>query len=216
MVIFVGVALLVARDPTPEPTTTTAVPTTTAAPATVQPAAVTVPPSPSVAALLAQLVVAPEGRRDGYDRSLFGGWIDADRNGCNTRCEVLAAQRLPSLPGLAGGGWVSTYDGYSTDNPRELEIDHVVALAEAWDSGASTWGPERRRAFANDLNGELRAVTAATNRAKSDKDPAEWQPSNRDAWCAYATDWVRVKVAWGLSADVAEVSAVTNMVRGCP
>lgn len=165
---------------------------------------------------LASLVIAPEGSRDGYDRSRFRHWIDSDADGCDTRCEVLVRQRTTALPGLAGGGWLSTYDGYSTDDPSELDVDHVVALAEAWDSGAAAWNAARREAFANDLgSGQLIAVTAATNRSKSDRDPAEWQPPNRNAWCEWGAAWIGVKAKWELTADQAEVSALNNIMRGC-
>jgi hypothetical protein len=92
-----------------------------------------------------------------------------------------------------------------------------VALHEAWQSGAATWEPQRRRAFANDLGhpGALVAVTAAMNRIKSDRDPASWQPPNRASWCLYAADWITVKVRWGLTADEAEVTALRNMLAGC-
>ncbi|MBK5222500.1 MAG: HNH endonuclease [Acidimicrobiia bacterium] len=180
------------------------------------------PPAPPAADvvpldLLGQLIVAPEAESATYDRDRFSHWIDADGNGCHTRCEVLAEERLDSLPGLAGGGWLSTYDGYSTDDASELEVDHVVALSEAWRSGAWSWSDARRRDFANDLDhpGALTAVTAATNRSKSDRDPSSWQPPNREAWCGYASDWVSTKVRWGLSADDAEVRALTNMLNGC-
>lgn len=163
------------------------------------------------------LVVAPEGPRDGYDRSLFEHWVDADGDGCDTRCEVLAAERRADLAGLPAGGWLSIYDGYWTDDPSELDVDHVVALAEAWESGASGWDAATRRAFANDLDhpGALVAVTAATNRSKSDRDPASWQPPNRDAWCEFAASWVWTKVRWRLTADLAEVQALRNMLAGC-
>jgi hypothetical protein len=166
---------------------------------------------------VSQLVVAPEGSGDGYSRDLFEHWVDEDGDGCATRCEVLFAERWPVLPGLPGGGWLSAYDGYSTDDPSELDIDHVVALAEAWRSGASAWDEDRRRAFANDLvePGALIAVTAATNRSKSDRDPARWQPPRREFWCSYVGDWARVKLRWGLTADPAEVAALTNMANGC-
>jgi len=166
---------------------------------------------------LDSLTVAPEGPHDGYDRDRFRHWIDADRNGCDTRCEVLARQRIAELPGLPDGGWLSIYDGYSTDDPSEFDVDHVVALSEAWDSGASAWDDARREAFANDLDsGQLLAVTAATNRSKSDRDPADWQPPNRSAWCRWGTAWVGVKAKWGLTADRAEVDALRNILRGCP
>ena len=173
-------------------------------------------PTPTPSAV-ADLIVAPEGRRAGYDRSLFDEGVDADGDGCHTRCEVLERQRRADLPGLAGGGWLSSYDGYTTDDAGELEVDHVVALAEAWDSGASTWTAELRAAFANDLDTpELLAVTAATNRSKGDRDPAEWQPPSRASWCDFGAAWVAVKVHWGLTADRAEVDALTNLLRDCP
>lgn len=182
-----------------------------------QPTAEPPPATPGWQADLASLVVAPEGPREGYDRELFKHWIDADGDGCNTRCEVLERQRSASLPGLGAGGWLSIYDGYSTDDPSELDIDHVVALGEAWDSGASVWDATRREAFANDLDSpQLIAVTAATNRSKSDRDPASWQPPNRSAWCEWGAAWIGVKAKWGLSADRAEVDALTNIMRGCP
>lgn len=198
----------------------TAPPATTQAPPVPPPTEPPAPP-PSYGAAwevaLASIVVAPEGSRSGYDRDLFEHWTDDDGDGCDTRCEVLRREQRSDLPGLASGWW-SAYDGYTTDDPGELDVDHVVALAEAWDSGAAGWDPARRRAFANDLDtpGALLSVTAATNRSKSDRDPAEWQPPNRDAWCAFGTGWVRTKAAWGLTADPAEVAALRNMLRGCP
>ncbi len=212
----------------PEPTTSTTSTTTTAAPTTAPPpttapttAPMTAPPTPAPpagpAALVSQLTVAPEANSDSYDRDLFDHWIDADSNGCNTRCEVLAAERHASLPGLAGGGWLSAYDGYSTNDASEFDIDHMVPLAEAWRSGASQWSAERRRDYANDLGSpaSLIAVTAATNRSKGDRDPAIWQPPNQAAWCSYVSDWASTKLRWGLTADQAEVNALTNMARGC-
>lgn len=161
---------------------------------------------------IASLVVAVPNDGAGYTRSRFGGFVDADRNGCDTPCEVLARQRRGDLPGLAGGGWWSAYDAYSTDDSTELEVDHVVALKEAWVSGADRWDGATRRAFYNDLTSpELLAVTAPMNRSKGDRDPAIWQPPNRDAWCEYVRSWVAVKVKWRLTADEAEIRALSNM-----
>ena len=173
--------------------------------------------------LLADVEVRPESAQSGYDRSLFGSWIDADGDGCDTRSEVLRAESAtpaqvdPYGCHVLTGDWLSVYDGYRTDDPTELEIDHLVALAEAWRSGADAWSHERRVAFANDLGhpGALVAVTAAMNRSKSDRDPASWQPPNRSAWCAYASDWVTVKQRWHLAMDAAELRAVRNMLAGC-
>ena len=172
---------------------------------------------------LAQLRVAPEGPRAGYRRELFPHWIDADRDGCNTREEVLVAQSAtpaqvdPYGCRVVAGDWTSRYDDVRTTDPADLEVDHVVALAEAWDSGASAWTTARRRAFANDLDHpELLAVSAASNQAKSDSDPAQWTPPRREAWCRFADDWVTVKVAWDLSADQAEVDSLRDMLAACP
>lgn len=175
------------------------------------------PPASSASALIDQLSVAPEGSGAAYDRDLFDHWIDEDGDGCHTRCEVLEAERRTDLPGLPGGGWLSIYDGYSTDDSSELDVDHVVALGEAWRSGADTWDAARRRAFANDLDepDALIEVTASTNRSKSDRDPASWQPPNRDAWCQFGLGWARVKIKWNLTADEAEVRALRNIVAGC-
>lgn len=177
----------------------------------------------AIDALLARVEVRPEGSSRAYDRNLFGGWTDDDGDGCDTRAEVLQAESAipvqlgPSGCHVVAGQWLSIYDGYSTPDPSELEIDHVVALAEAWRSGASEWSPERRMAFANDLGhpDALVAVTAAMNRSKSDRDPASWQPPNRAAWCMYASDWVTVKAWWHLSVDEAEATALRNMLAGC-
>lgn len=178
---------------------------------------------PAVVGTVEDLLIAPESPDTGYDRALFDHWIDEDGDGCNTREEVLIAESTspaqvdPFGCRVLAGDWVSTYDGYTTDDPAELEVDHVVALAEAWRSGASRWSDERRRAFANDLTeaGALQAVTAAMNRSKADKDPAEWQPPNRAAWCDFARAWVRVKLRWALSADPAEQRALLNMLSAC-
>ena len=177
----------------------------------------------SIDTLLATLSVAPAGPETGYERSLFDHWIDADGNGCDTRGEVLRAESItPAQIDPVGcfvltGDWLSIYDNYTTDDPSELDVDHMVPLFEAWQSGASTWSAERRRAFANDLDhpGTLVAVTQATNRSKGADDPAQWQPPNRNAWCMYAADWITVKARWQLTADAAEISALRNMLRGC-
>ena len=168
-------------------------------------------------AALAQLRVAEPSSRDGYDRDRFGGWIDADADRCDTRCEVLLREFRRDLDDLPVGGWLSVYDGVRTAESSELDVDHTVALAEAWISGADRWDDARRREFANDLSpGALRAVTASVNRSKSDRDPAEWQPPDRSSWCTFATDWVSTKLRWDLSADPREFTTLTTMLESCP
>jgi hypothetical protein len=199
-----------------DPITTTSAATTATAAPVIDETTLTTSAARPIDVLLAELVVEPEHSGADYDRDLFEHWIDADHNGCNTRCEVLNAERRTDVPGLASG-WYSLYDGYTTDDPGELDIDHVVALGEAWRSGADAWDAARRRAYANDLDepDALIAVTAATNRSKGDRDPARWQPPNRDGWCQWGTAWLKVKVKWHLSADQAEADALGNVLRAC-
>lgn len=182
-------------------------PSPTSAPAATNPAA------GAVAALNA-LPVTAEPRRSGYDRDLFDHWVDANDNGCDTRCEVLARDLDPTLG--SSGGWRSAYDGVTRLNPSEIQIDHVVALAEAWDSGAASWPEDRRRAFANDLTERraLIAVTGESNQAKSDLDPADWLPRNEDR-CRYADAWVAVKTRWALSIDRDEKAALASILNSC-
>jgi hypothetical protein len=97
-----------------------------------------------------------------------------------------------------------------------LQIDHVVPLANAWRSGASTWTTEQRQDFANDLTRpQLLAVTGSVNESKGDQDPAQWKPPSRDFWCMYAQDWVQVKFHYRLTITAAEKGALTDMLATC-
>jgi hypothetical protein len=158
----------------------------------------------------------------GYDRALFRHWIDADGDGCDTRHEVLIAETRSALTvgpscSFTGGSWFSAYDAATTTNSSTFDIDHVVALKEAWDSGAHAWSAARRERFANDLGDprSLRAVSASSNRSKSDRDPAEWLPPRESFRCRYLTEWVVVKVRWKLSVDAAERAAIRLPLREC-
>lgn len=170
--------------------------------------AVAGPERAALHAAIAALPQAPPGAAEPYERTQFPHWLEITA-GCDTRCVVLDRQRSP-------GGWLSAYDGYVATSAREMEIDHVVPLAEAWVSGASTWTLARRQAFANDLaSGELLAVSSWSNRDKSAHDPVVWRPPDPGWWCAYADAWVAVKLRWGLTADAAEVDALHDMAQRC-
>jgi hypothetical protein len=172
--------------------------------------------------LLAGLTTAVE-QPTGYDRTLFVHWIDADGDGCDTRQEVLIAESLTPVKvgagcALSGGSWSSAYDGVTTTDPSTFDIDHVVALKEAWDSGAYGWTADRRKAYANDLGDArtLRAVSSSSNLSKSDSDPAQWLPPVVAFRCTYGTDWVAIKVRWRLSVDSTERSALQSLLGPCP
>ena len=171
---------------------------------------------------VAQLAVAGE-HRDGFSRAKFRHWVDADADGCSTRAEVLLAEAVtpPQVMGrcvLTGGSWHSFYDDAHVDVSAALDIDHMVPLAEAWDSGAHAWPPHRREAFANDLDepAALWAVTARSNRSKADRDPSEWIPPHQPAVCGYLTAWVTIKTRWALSADPAEHATLDARTAHCP
>lgn len=158
--------------------------------------------------LFSQLTVATPSTL-AYDRANFTHWIDADRDGCDTRAEVLIYESVvPATVGpgctVTAGQWNSWYDGASWTNPSDVDIDHFVPLAEAWKSGAWAWTSEQRQAFANDLNDirSLEAVTDSVNQSKGSKDFYEWGPALDQ--CRYAQQWVAVKYRWNLTIDSAE------------
>ncbi len=168
--------------------------------------------------LLTSLPVAPE-HAGGYNRSLFKHWIR--QNGCTTRQDVLIRDAIGGrLNGctMVDARWYSAYDGVTTTNARTFDIDHEVPLKEAWDSGAWRWTPDRRTAYANDLGyvNSLIAVSASSNRSKSDQDPAEWMPPNTADTCRYVKAWIGVKYRWRLAVDSVEKSSLLQLLRGCP
>ena len=173
-----------------------------------RPGAGAAPASAEVLAAIDALVVAEPAADGPYDRAEFPHWIEISPD-CDTRCAVLDRQR-------SAGGWWSAYDGYVAGSPAELEIDHVVPLAEAWQSGASTWTRQRRQAFANDLaSAELLAVSSWSNQDKGAADPALWRPPDPSWWCSYAEAWASVKARWALTADTDEIRALRDMAQRC-
>jgi len=158
--------------------------------------------------------------RTGYSRDLFPHWIDADGDGCDTRREVLIAEAddpvtVGSGCSLSGGRWFSYYDRVSWTDTSRIDIDHMVPLAEAWDSGARLWTTAVRQAYANDL-GDYRAlvgVTDSVNQAKADQDIAEWLPTYDK--CRYLREFVAVKHRWRLTVDSAEKTAMKSLAASC-
>lgn len=158
--------------------------------------------------------------KSGYKRSLFTHWSDLDGNGCDTREEVLKRDSItmpqvdPYRCYVVAGDWYSRYDGLKLNDRSDVDIDHVVALKEAWDSGAWSWNNSQRQAFANDLTDQrtLIAVTDRVNQSKSDKDPSNWMPPLRSYWCTYLGNWISVKARWGLSMDQSEFGRIKNLL----
>ncbi|MFM8663719.1 MAG: HNH endonuclease family protein [Acidimicrobiaceae bacterium] len=156
----------------------------------------------------------------GYRRSLFVHWSDLDGNGCDTREDVLKRDSIskpqvdPYRCYVVAGDWYSKYDGKTLSDRSDVDIDHVVALKEAWDSGAWAWSMSQRQAFANDLTDRrtLIAVSDRVNASKSDKDPSNWMPPLKSYWCTYLSDWISVKARWGLSMDQSEFGRIKNLL----
>ncbi|MFJ9106469.1 DUF1524 domain-containing protein [Streptomyces sp. NPDC102283] len=168
------------------------------------------------------LKVTEENRAD-YTSSSFRHWNAGEdtTDGCDTRAEVLLAEAVvaPTVePGckLTGGRWTSYFDGQEVTGTGSLDVAHLVALAEAWDSGASAWTAGRWEAYANDQGADvsLVAVTSRTNRQKADKDPADWMPASPEVQCRYAGEWVSTKLRWQLTADDSELEALKVYAEG--
>ena len=224
----------VTEEPTTEPPTTapatTAAPTTeaptTEAPTTTAPPT-TEAPTPEAGTALAVLAGLEEkGRapKTGYDRELFHWRDDVDRNGCDTRNDVLRRD-LTAITLKAGTDGCVVLEGtledpYGGDEiafdraDSEVDIDHVVALSDAWQSGAASWDDDTRRAFANDpLN--LLAVDAGLNRQKGDGDAATWLPPAKGFRCEYVGRQIAVKAKYDLWVKPAEADAMARVLSSC-
>lgn len=170
-------------------------------------------------ALLAPMAIDDGPAPGGYLRDLFPTWKDVDHDGCDARRQALiAASTTPAQTGercaVVSGSWTSAYDGATTTDPADVQIDHVVPLANAWRSGADTWTTDRRTQFANDQL-SLWAVSASANRSKGDSGPERWRPPRQEVWCEYAQRWTAIKVRWHLTATTAERDALGQMLDTC-
>lgn len=177
-----------------------------------------IPSTSTVISQLDGLPVETEGSMTGYDRDEFNHWVT--RDGCDTRESVLARDGDGVEAGSdcrpTSGDWFSEYDGESFTDGSDLDVDHVVPLAEAWRSGADSWSADERESFANDLEGpQLIAVSASSNRSKGDQDPSSWWPTRTSYACTYAKMWVATKYRWGLALQSAEKTALANQLETC-
>ncbi|MFD7320813.1 HNH endonuclease family protein [Streptomyces sp. NPDC059875] len=171
------------------------------------------------------LTVKGRAPKTGYEREKFGrAWVDVDGNGCGTRDDILKRDlsdvRLKDGRCKVASG-VLADDPYTGDRVAfvrgrsKVDIDHLVALSDAWQKGAQQWDAEKRRRFANDpLN--LLAVDASANRRKSDGDAATWLPPNKAYRCTYVAAQVAVKKKYGVWVTRGERDAMKKVLGGCP
>ena len=171
------------------------------------------------------IAVAPiSGDLPAYDRDEWRHWIDEDGDCQDTRQEALVAESISAVEytgsdqcRVASGEWIDPYTGERFAGPSDLEIDHLVPLANTHASGGWAWSESRKRAYANDLSfaGHLVAVHGPANQAKGKSGPEDWQPPERAYWCQYAIDWITVKNSWELTATEVEVAALAELLDTC-
>ncbi|WP_245899406.1 HNH endonuclease family protein [Nonomuraea indica] len=177
---------------------------------------------------LAKLTVKGRAPRTGFDRDKFGpAWADVDRNGCDTRNDVLKRDLRDEKfrPGthdcvVVSGVLDDPYSGKTItfrrgqDTSSEVQIDHLVPLSDAWQKGAQQWTSAKRKEFANDpLN--LLAVDGPLNGQKSDSDAATWLPPRRAYRCAYVARQIDVKARYDLWVTSAEKDAMDRVLDSC-
>jgi hypothetical protein len=178
------------------------------------------PPTVSTRLLLGKLTVGPT-YHSGYVRTKFELWT-AHPDGCDTREKVLIRDAVvtPHIGAgcyLTGGKWRSPYDGVTTRNPTDVQVDHMVPLAAAWGAGAWRWTAATRRDFANDLGTryDLLAVSAHSNESKSDKAPDQWLPPNASFDCHYMADYTAVLWRWRLAISPTQKAFLHLHLRRC-
>lgn len=181
----------------------------------------------SALGLLATLPIKGKAPKTGYDRTdKFGtAWLDVDRNGCDTRNDILqrdlTATVLSGTCKVLSGTLAEPYTRSTVnfvrgnDTSRLVQIDHVVALSNAWQTGAQKLTQDQRESFANDpLN--LLAVDGSANGQKGDGDAATWLPPNKSFRCQYVARQVSVKATYGLWVAQAEHDAIERVLASCP
>jgi hypothetical protein len=178
---------------------------------------------------LEELNVKGRAPKTGYDRDLFGSpWSDVDRNGCDTRNDILSRdfvsrtfENSEKKCLIVKGVLIDPYSGERIEFQRgqvtslAVQIDHVVSLSNAWQTGAFRWNEEKRRRFANDpLN--LLAVKGSLNAQKGDGDAATWLPPRRSYWCAFVARQIAVKREYRLWVTRPEKRAIEGILERCP
>ncbi|GAB3644886.1 proprotein convertase P-domain-containing protein [Glycomyces tarimensis] len=173
-----------------------------------------IPSASTAQSELDALTVAAESHNSSYDRDLFPHWSSVG-GGCTARQHVLSRDGVDVQTGSDcqpdSGRWQSDFDNTWTTSVSNATIDHVVALGEAWGSGAWAWSTAQREAFANDVDApQLWIATSSVNSSKGAYDPAQWMPPNSSVRCDYVKAWIHVKYLYALTADPAEKSALQS------
>jgi len=176
---------------------------------------------PSTAPPLAALRIndQPHGAAD-YRRDEWPTWKDIDGDGCDARDQALIAASNPPAQvagrcDVASGTWASAYDDKVLTASNQVDVDHVVPLENAHESGGWQWSTDQRARYANDQN-DLWVVSSSSNRSKGARGPDQWRPPSHAVWCTYATRWLSIKVRWDLSATTSERDALGQMLDTCP
>lgn len=164
-----------------------------------------------------------------YDRSDWKHWVDVDTEGhpawkkdCqDARQETLieASEVVPSFKTdrrcmVVLGQWTDPYTGTVIEEASKVDIDHVVALRDAWDSGGAAWSADRKAQFANDPD-NLLAVSASANRSKGSRGPSEWLPPKADYRCEYIRKWVGVMSKYDLAITPCEHDQIDYLIKIC-
>jgi Protein of unknown function (DUF1524) len=193
-------------------------------------AALNTPSADTAQRQLSELPVRAAGSMAGYSREEFPHWSYAqefgwrlpsgtlDPESCDTREAALIrdgkGERVAEDCDVVYGRWLDPYSGQTYTDPSEIDIDHIVPLANAWRSGASSWDTTKRESFAN-VPRDLLSVDDGLNQSKGDKGPEAWKPPRKAYWCTYSKKWIGIKHYWKLSVTGAEKSALRQMLGTC-
>ena len=174
---------------------------------------------------LNELEVAEPGSMSGYSRESFEHWSrandfgwDAPEDSCDAREAALIRDgenvEVGSGCKVTSGSWYDPYTTNTYTDPQEIDIDHVVPLANAYRSGASSWSDEERQRYANDPD-VLLSVEDDANQQKGDKGPEAWKPPNEDEYCDYAQRWISIKSKYDLTVSQDEKAELEEMLGAC-
>jgi hypothetical protein len=174
---------------------------------------------------LEKLKVMSPGSMAGYSREKFPHWSKAldfgwnpPQASCNVREAALIRDgedvKVGSGCKVISGTWLDPYTGKTYTKASDIDTDHVVPLANAWRSGASSWDNEQRERYANDPD-VLLSVEDKANQSKGDKGPEAWKPPNKAEWCDYAVRWTQIKTKYDLSVNEQEKAALEQMLATC-